>query len=655
MVQLRLTKITSPNLATTPFIIGQLIYCTDNKKCYYDHTNGQRYNSIENNVVVYNSFSDFTSTNMRYMNKVYIDLTNSLFYKFNFTTIAFELVYTDVEFINIISQSVALEGATLQDIQSGTFVMPVTTSSNVYSSLDGITRLDEILKTDLYITNTAGSYVEARSNNQKVFKIPFPVSKYSLYRDHMTVIRTVDGKTTLMSASDYTINNGYMIINENVNGIPLGDRLLFMFYYTRTTNLNQSQIIDTENILDGSITIEKINPIIEIPISMIKQSDEAQTVNAEEKALIHEFEHFEITEVDANIVTQNVNRMFVDEGMYNLLHSLVESGTAVPTVVAYVHPSTHPASMIILRDLGMDLEQYSRTIEQRWLNTQQIYSGEVTTDLNQIRTPGNYTIHDSTTQVPNTPLKGKCKLEVETSNGLEYQALEGEWITQRIIYKDDSDNVRIFYRACGNATYRFSAWTEILSTGSGVSTLLTTAKDPIGAINEVFQFANDGRAKWLDVIGYPLDDKDKFSNLHDKTLLIKQKLVDILTAKSVTCAVTEPLQTLIGYTKNLIDTISPKKGTITSSSVKKTFTDGSTNFDSYYIEITNLYINIDTINIYLGNTLYASINGNNNGIYSIGNASIKFVTSPTGAYLNTGFRIPVESASTSYSYYAVPK
>lgn len=205
MIQLKLTKITSSSIASTPFNIGQLIYCTDSKKAYYDHTNGQRYNSLEDSIITGAAYADLEANTKFYMNKIYIDLSTNLFYKFNFQSVQFEGIYTDVEFISIISQSVALEGYTLEDIRAGKYVAPVTTSSNVTYDVDGTTKLDEILSADLYITNTSGAYVEARFNEQRVFKIPFPVAKYSLYRDHMTVVMNVAGKLSLMSTKNIVL------------------------------------------------------------------------------------------------------------------------------------------------------------------------------------------------------------------------------------------------------------------------------------------------------------------------------------------------------------------------------------------------------------------------------------------------------------------
>lgn len=656
MVQLKLTKITSSSIASTPFVIGQIIYCTDSKKSYYDHTNGQRYNGVETSLVIGDTYTDLESNSKLYMNKVYIDLSTGLFYKFNFKSVQFEAVYTDLEFVTIISQSVALEGYTLEDIKAGKYLAPVTTSSNVTYDVDGTTKLDEILASDLYITNTSGAYVEARNENQRVFKIPFPVAKYSLYRDHMTVVRNVSGNLVLMGTSTYKVNNGYIVINDDEPGVPKGDKVLFMFYYTRTTNLNQSQVIDTNNIMDGSITIEKIDPFIKIPISMIEQSEDAQTVSANEKALIHAFEHFTITEVDADIVNENASRMFVDEGMYNLLYSMLQNGGTDPNVIAYIHPDAHPASMILLRDLATDLEQYSRILEDRWENTQALYSGDISIgDLDDILLPGNYTIKKGTLdKLLNLPIEGDSKLEVETSNGLKYELLEGEWITQRIIHKDDKDILRIFYRGCGNAVGTFSEWSEVLTTTTGQSELLTNSKEIIGAINEVFQFANDGKAKWLDVIGYPLDKFDKFTNLYEKTKIIKQKLVDLLIANGITCTIDTTLQDLIASAKNIIDLSKPKKGDILSSATMITFTSTTSSFDSFYIEVKGLFINIDVLNIYKDGLLYASIK-DGVGIYSIGNLNKVFTVSTDGAYLNTGFRIPVELDNVSYSYYASAK
>lgn len=660
MIALKLTKIGSSKLMDTPHQTGQLIYCVDSGKAYFDISSGKRYSDIEDNLVIGDTKSDFDNDSNKYFNKVYIDLSKNTFYKYNFDDLQFNLIYTDDEFLDIISSGVALEPATLDDLETGKKVAPVTLSSNVYYSKDGTTTLDQMLNVDLFITNTKAKYVDAVTEGQRVFKIPFPVAKYSLYRDHMSIcyLNRTSNKVEYLTADKFKINNGYLVINENQPGIPLGDRLLFIFYYTRTTKLNQTQIVTTDDIVDGAITIEKIDPFIRIPISLIEQSEDAQTVTQEEKDLINSFKNFEIKSLSADVIEETEQRKFVDSEMYDLLVAILEGGGGdgedgqTPILPTYVHPATHPASMIILRDLNKDLEQYSREIEDRWKNTEVLFSGISETRLNEILEPGNYTIKLSS--VNDLPIPGKCRLKVDTSNGLPFEGLEEEWITQKLVYNLDNDKIRIFYRSCSNGKNEFSKWIEVLTTDTGLSTLETEAKDIIGAINEVFQCANNGRTLWQSVIGYPLDNYDKFPNLYEKTLNIKQNLVDKLIDRGVECTINNTLQELINYSTDIGDLQQPKTGTVTSSTGTKPFTDGSSNFDSNYIEIINLFINTDVVNIYKNGNLYASFKKDGNGIYSIGNLNKKFIESEEGAYIGDGFRIPVESSNTEYTYYAVP-
>ena len=47
MIALKLVKTTSDKINTLYHATGQLIYCTDTKKSYFDHEDGSRYSDID--------------------------------------------------------------------------------------------------------------------------------------------------------------------------------------------------------------------------------------------------------------------------------------------------------------------------------------------------------------------------------------------------------------------------------------------------------------------------------------------------------------------------------------------------------------------------------------------------------------------------------
>lgn len=86
-----------------------------------------------------------------------------------------------------------------------------------------------------------------------------------------------------------------------------------------------------------------------------------------------------------------------------------------------------------------------------------------------------------------------------------------------------------------------------LSTQIGIlSGLNTTAKSNlVAAVNELFQFANDGKAKWSNVVGSPLASSDTFTQMQTKTQTIKDTLATNLTAKGQSSTGTETLTALV--------------------------------------------------------------------------------------------------------------
>lgn len=93
--------------------------------------------------------------------------------------------------------------------------------------------------------------------------------------------------------------------------------------------------------------------------------------------------------------------------------------------------------------------------------------------------------------------------------------------------------------------------------GIGDKTMLKTndKNSIVGAINELFQYANDIKDKWSSVVGTPLSKNDTSTTLMSKTQNIKNSLSNILNKKGVFATGTEDLLNLI----NKVDNISTKK------------------------------------------------------------------------------------------------
>ena len=75
--------------------------------------------------------------------------------------------------------------------------------------------------------------------------------------------------------------------------------------------------------------------------------------------------------------------------------------------------------------------------------------------------------------------------------------------------------------------------------------LLTESKDLVGAINELFQSANNGKELIANAIGEPLNAEDTFSAMSDKINEIKDDLKQILTEEGVSVTEEDDMASLI--------------------------------------------------------------------------------------------------------------
>lgn len=92
-------------------------------------------------------------------------------------------------------------------------------------------------------------------------------------------------------------------------------------------------------------------------------------------------------------------------------------------------------------------------------------------------------------------------------------------------------------------------------------------------LTELFQYADNGKKNWVDVIGSPLSKEDSFSTLKSKTQTLKNTMASNLNSKKVSASGTENLNSLINKIKNInvgkkfatgtrTSTMSPNLGTI---------------------------------------------------------------------------------------------
>lgn len=197
------------------------------------------------------------------------------------------------------------------------------------------------------------------------------------------------------------------------------------------------------------------------------------------------------------------------------------------------------------------------------------------------------------------------------------------------------------------------------------STLNTTAKTTlVAAINELFQFANDGKTKWSSVIGSPLASSDTFTQMQTKTQTIKNTLATNLTNKGQSSTGTETLTALVNKVANVATGKKWASGTALTGGAQLSFTksDG-TSFTRYPLTVTGLDFTPRVILLYRDVGFKSSVPDvvfnrdriDDNGRSLVSVFSNNMHTILTGnAYANSGtFQVPAYTfADTQFSWFA---
>ena len=99
------------------------------------------------------------------------------------------------------------------------------------------------------------------------------------------------------------------------------------------------------------------------------------------------------------------------------------------------------------------------------------------------------------------------------------------------------------------------------------SNLQTNDKTVVGAINELFQSANNGKQLIANAIGEPLNAEDTFSAMSDKINVMKSDLKQMLTEEGVSVTEEDNIASLIGKVDEEFDKQVVPVGTATASDV----------------------------------------------------------------------------------------
>lgn len=117
------------------------------------------------------------------------------------------------------------------------------------------------------------------------------------------------------------------------------------------------------------------------------------------------------------------------------------------------------------------------------------------------------------------------------------------------------------------------SWNQAVTDIGSKSSLKTTAKnDLVSAINEAFQFANDGKTDIASVVGSPATVNDTFALLKTHIQNVKNKGATNLTNKGQSANGNESLDSLMSKIANVNTGRNSRSGTVTTSGNTSNFT-----------------------------------------------------------------------------------
>lgn len=185
-----------------------------------------------------------------------------------------------------------------------------------------------------------------------------------------------------------------------------------------------------------------------------------------------------------------------------------------------------------------------------------------------------------------------------------------------------------------------------------------TGDDVQEILTNLFQFADNGKKDWANVIGSPLSNTDTFAQLKDKTQILKNTLATNLTAKGQASVGTEPLADLVSKVVNVSTGKKTASGSGTASASYLSFLTDTGSNNSCYATVTGLTFNPGKIIItFKDGTLFKSailssskIKGATNSLTRIIGSGAAFQLTGNAYVNSTSFQIPLGTTSASVAF-----
>ena len=309
MIILDIKKMKDEEILTQSIIAGQILISTAiYRKVYYDESDFSRI-EITNSCIFftnYNSIMDAYDTIL--INKLYIDLSTTKIYGINMDDF---INITNTTQVNTVINTLDSYKVCVIKSNDNKLAAVVSTQNQILTD-KGIT-LDESLDPTkiLTVVRVKFVYVTVKIDNTRTIYLPFPKENFDFDNGDMLCVVKNDFE---YQSKRYIINGNYLVLKEGEVSFKKDELLTLVFYYKTSYDLNSLVALGTQNIIDGSITTEKLSPYLEF---------------------------------SADYITETGDRIFFTPNEKEKLKNIEEYATH------YVHPNTHPAEMITESDQRM--------------------------------------------------------------------------------------------------------------------------------------------------------------------------------------------------------------------------------------------------------------------------------------------------------------
>ena len=254
LVYMHSTSLDMPSIALSP---GQIIYCADISKTYYDTTGLKRV--IMDRVVYSYTEKDRLSINVNRLddNTLYIVTSTGTFWRWSLATDWVQLHYTS-ELDGILTLVERLVPSTIK--QYGTMVAPKTLATQVYTK-DG-ERVEDVLD-DITRIGKTYRYIEVTDPDQRTYTIPLPFKNYFELGNYIDVyvgsVWISPKRYSIITNDELPVAVTNLIFSDDEEVLTVGREIAVIYTYNTARMKDMVYAgVNGNYIIDGTIPIRKL-------------------------------------------------------------------------------------------------------------------------------------------------------------------------------------------------------------------------------------------------------------------------------------------------------------------------------------------------------------------------------------------------------------